>query len=124
MQPQGVLTKISILFLALRTQSRAIGTSGKRIESLQRIAQRSPRAALVFNREPPGFLSGFGKTGGDMVFVSGKKTKQVAVGNGTERFCAVAVITKAASGKDQRPSLTVFGLKTVECGEGDPITEY
>lgn len=80
------------------------------------------RAALVSTVSRPVFLSGFGKTGSDLVFAPGKKTKQVAVGNGTEGFRAVAVVAKAAGGENQRPGLTVFGFQAFKRGESYAVS--
>jgi hypothetical protein len=66
--------------------------------------------------------SASGKVGGVLVFVFGKDAKQVAVGNGTEGFRAVAVVAQASGGKDQRPKLTVFGFQAFERGEGDAVS--
>ncbi len=79
------------------------------------------KAALSF------LLRGFGlgdpaKTRGVPVFVSGDEADQITVGNSTEGFGAVAVVAEAASGKDRRPKLAVFGFKAVERGEGDAVS--
>jgi hypothetical protein len=85
-------------------------------------AHRRNKKAAPETASRPVSLFGLGKTRGELVFASGKEAKQVAVGNGAEGFRAVAVVAEAAGGKDQRPSLAVFGLKAVERGEGDAVS--
>jgi len=63
-----------------------------------------------------------GEAGGVVVFVSGEEAKEVAIGNGAEGFCAVAVVAETAAGEDGRTKLTVFGFQTFECGEGDAVS--
>src|SRR5262245_6944847 len=63
-----------------------------------------------------------GEAGGVVVFVSGEEAKEVAVGNGAEGFCAVAVIAETAAGEDGRTKLAVFGFQTFECGEGNAVS--
>jgi hypothetical protein len=82
---------------------------------------------LVFRRD---LLSGslgsalrwFGVAGGVSVFASGKEAEQLAVGYGAESFGAVAIVAEAASGKDRRANLSVFGFQSVERGEGDAVS--
>jgi len=54
--------------------------------------------------------------------VSDKKTKQVAIGDGTESFSAVAVVAEIARGKDQRLKLAVFGFQALKRGDGDAVS--
>jgi hypothetical protein len=71
---------------------------------------------------PSGLSFDFGKAICDPVFARGKDPKEVAVGNGTKGFRAVAIVTEAAGGEDQRPKLAVFGFQALERGESDAIS--
>ena len=56
---------------------------------------------------------------GVLVFASGKEAEQVAVGQGAERFRAVAVVAQAVVGEDARLLQTVLLCKAVERSQGD-----
>jgi hypothetical protein len=56
------------------------------------------------------------------LFPPRQQSEQIAVGNGTEGFRAVAIVAQIACGKDRRPELTVFGFQAFECGEGNAVS--
>lgn len=49
-----------------------------------------------------GYAFVMGEAGGVLLFVSGKMAEQVTVGEGAQRFSAVAIVSYAGGGKDRR----------------------
>jgi len=70
---------------------------------------------------------GRGKACCVLVFVSGDKAEQVAVGLGPEHFCAAAIAVQIADRKDTRAAsglLSGFCFPAIERGQGNAISTY
>jgi len=59
---------------------------------------------------------------GFVLFASGEEAKKVSVGEGAERFRAVAVIGEETSRKNARSVQTVFGFKAVQGRQGNAVS--
>ena len=59
---------------------------------------------------------------GFVLFASGEEAEEVSVGEGAERFRAVAVAGEEASGKNAGRLQMVSGLKAVQGGQGNTVS--